>query len=93
MTRRVVSTERFERAYHQLNDPDQEIVNGALLRLSRYLETRQASVGLGIKKLGPGVFEVRAGLFLRIVYIEEGFQVFLAFLGDHDEVRRFLKRQ
>ena len=93
MNRPLVSTERFERAYRRLNSLDQQIVDGAVFRLARYLETRQASVGLGVKKLGTGIFEVRVGLSLRIVYIKEGPKVFLALLGNHDEVRRFLSRQ
>ena len=50
-------------------------------------------MGLGLKKLGPGVFEARAGLGLRIVYVEEGNRMMLALLGNHDEVRRFLRQQ
>ncbi len=93
MHQQIVSTERFKRAYRRLNSLDQQIVDGAVFRLDRYLETRQASVGLGVKKLAPGIFEVRIGLSLRIVYVQEGLKVFLALLGNHDEVRRFLKQQ
>jgi hypothetical protein len=56
-----------------------------------YLDTAHAAGWLGIKKLAPDVFEARAGLALRIVYVEAGSEFLLPLLGNHDEVRRFLK--
>ncbi|HBH96441.1 MAG TPA: hypothetical protein DDX89_01435 [Candidatus Omnitrophica bacterium] len=93
MARHLVSTEKFRRAYRRLSASNQQLVEKALEQLGGYLKTGLAPVGLGITKLAPGVFEVRAGLDVRIVYVEEGPRCFLALLGDHDEVRRFLKRQ
>ena len=93
MSRTLISTARFRRAYHRLHLSDQGLVDHALVQLIAYLETRQASVGLGVKKLAPGVFEVRAGLALRMVYVEEESHVVLALLGHHDDVHRFLRRQ
>ena len=64
----------------------------ALRLLQQYLELGRAPAGLGLKKLGPGVYEFRAGLALRGIYVEEGHVLALALLGSHDEVHRFLKR-
>mgnify|MGYP001607347341 FL=1 len=89
----MVYTARFRRAYHRLQGPDQHLVDHALAGLAEYLETGRAAMGLGLKNLGPGGFEARAGLGLRIVYVEDGNRVMLALLGNHDEVRRFLRRQ
>ena len=89
----LVYTARFGRAYRRLQEPDQRLVDHALAGLAAYIETGHGAMGLGVKKLGPGVFELRAGLGLRIVYVEEGSRVMLALLGNHDEVRRFLRRQ
>ena len=93
MGRVIVSSAKFRRAYHRLPGAERQLIDYALRQLATYLDTRHASVGLGIKKLAAGVFEVRAGLSLRIVYVEEGPRVVLALLGNHDEVHRFLKRQ
>ncbi len=93
MGRLLVSTARFRRAYSRLQTAEQALVDHTLQQLGAYFETGHAPVGLGMKKLGVGIFEVRAGLALRIVYVQEGQTVVLALLGDHDEVRRFLKRQ
>ncbi len=93
MPRVLIYTARFRRAYHRLQEPDQRLVDHALAGLAGYLNTGHAATGLGLKKLGPGVFEARVGLGLRIVYMEEGDRVMLALLGHHDEVRRFLRQQ
>lgn len=93
MRRVLVSTSRFRRAYERSSPLLHELVDKALRELGEYLQTRRAPVGLGLKKLGAGVYEARAGLELRIVFVEEGSKVVLALLGSHQEVRRFLRRQ
>ena len=93
MSRRIVVKPRFGRAYQRLSEADQRLVDAALGRLQHYLDTGEAPVGLGIKRLGRRTYEFRAGLALRVVYVVEGVQVVLALLGSHDEVRRFLRSQ
>ena len=92
MARQYVVKADFQRAYDRLSVPEQALVTKALRFLSHYLHTGEAPVGLGLKKLGPGIYEFRAGLALRGVYVEEGDLVALALLGSHEAVRRFLKR-
>ena len=91
MPRRVVVTERFARSYQKLPLDGQQTVDSALHSLKRYMESGQAEAGLGLKRLHRRTCECRAGLFLRVVYVVEGDAVFLAFVGRHDDVRRFLK--
>lgn len=93
MPRQIVAKAEFNRAYYQLSEGDQKRVEEALLRSQDYLRTGQAPIGLGLKHLGRRTFEFRVGLSLRIVYVAEGDQIVLALLGNHDQVRRFLKRQ
>ena len=91
MARQLVLKASFQRAYDRLAPSERDRVKKALIILQQYLDTGQAPVGLGLKKLGSGVYEFRAGLALRGVYVEEGSVLALALLGSHDEVRRFLK--
>ena len=81
----------FQRAYSRLTESEHDLVKKSLRILQRYFKTGQAPIGLGLKKLGSGVYEFRAGFALRGVYVEEGQTVVLALLGTHDEVRRFLR--
>ena len=91
MPQQLIVKARFQRAYDGLSTIEQEAVKKSLRMLHAYLETRQAPLGLGLKTLGAGVYEFRAGLALRGVYVEEGSVLALALLGSHDDVRRFLK--
>ena len=92
MARTFVVKARFQRAYDRLPAHERDRVKKALQLLQRYLESREAPLGLGLKRLGPGVFEFRAGLALRGVSVEEGALMVLTLLGSHDDVRRFLKQ-
>lgn len=92
MGRQFVVKARFWRAYERLAPPDRALVTNALALFQQYRETGEAPSGFGLKKLGPGVYEFRAGLALRVVSVEEGPVLALALLGSHDEVRRFLRR-
>ena len=47
--------------------------------------------GLGIRKMKPNVFECRAGLDLRLLFVEEDDALYLTFVGTHDEVQKQLK--
>ena len=91
MNRRLIATPRFRRSYSRLQKLQQQLVDAAIVGLEEYLRTRRAPVGLGVKKLGGGIFEARVNRSLRIIYLDEGTEITLAVLGSHDEVRRFLK--
>jgi hypothetical protein len=93
MPRQIVAKARFLRAYHRLSEADQGLVDSALKHFQHYLQTGQAPVGLGIKHVGARTYELRVNLALRIVYVIEGNSAALYLLGNHDEVRRFLRRQ
>ena len=47
--------------------------------------------GLGIRRLRGSYFEFRVGRDMRVVFKLEGSTASLKMVGDHDEVRRFLK--
>lgn len=47
--------------------------------------------GLGIRKLGNRLFECRAGIALRFVFQDRPADLFVSFLGNHDEVRALLR--
>jgi hypothetical protein len=48
--------------------------------------------GLGIRKLGQTLFECRGTLALRFVFQDRGDELYVAFLGTHDEVKALLRR-
>lgn len=87
---------RFEKAFRKLSAPDQRRVTETVEQVDHFFTTRQAPEGLGLKKLFSeeslgAVCEARATLALRVLF--SVYQETLTFhmVGDHDEVRRFIK--
>ena len=91
MPRKILTKAGFEHAYRRLSESDQRLVDEALRHFGDYLQTGQAPLGLGIKHLGSRTYEFRASLGLRVVYVAAGETIYLALLGSHDEVQRYLK--
>ena len=48
--------------------------------------------GLGIHKLGDKLFECRGNRDLRFIFQDRASELFVSFLGDHDEIRTLLRR-
>ena len=47
--------------------------------------------GIGIRNLGSGLYECRSGLDQRLVFQSFDGLLYFHFLGNHDEVRSFLR--
>ena len=47
--------------------------------------------GLGLRQLRPGVYEARLGLALRAVFTRDGDVLQIQMIGNHDEVKRYLR--
>ena len=63
----------------------------ALSDLSGVFGQPHSHSGLGILKLGNKLFECRASLALRFVFQDRRTDLFVSFLGDHDEVKALLR--
>jgi hypothetical protein len=70
---------------------EQEIISLTIEKIKDYVETRQASYGLRIKRLSSHIYEGRINIHLRIAYFHQKDEVKLFCLGNHDEIRRCLK--
>jgi hypothetical protein len=47
--------------------------------------------GLGLRQLKPGCFEVRAGLDVRAALLRERDDLVVVQIGNHEDIRRWLK--
>ncbi|HLA78213.1 MAG TPA: hypothetical protein VJU18_11590 [Vicinamibacteria bacterium] len=47
--------------------------------------------GLGIRKLGARLFECRGSLGLRFIFQDRATDLFVSFLGNHDEIKALLR--
>jgi hypothetical protein len=63
-------------------------------RIALTLGKPHEHAGVGLRKLSGAYFEGRAGLRLRLIFeVLKGGALYFHLLGDHEEVRRFLKRK
>jgi hypothetical protein len=63
----------------------------ALCQLTEGFGRPHAHSGLGIRKLGKKLFECRGSLALRFIFQDRPVDLFVTFLGNHEEVRALLK--
>ena len=47
--------------------------------------------GLGIRKLGSRLFECRGNIALRFIFQDRPADLFVSFLGNHDEIKALLR--
>ncbi len=63
----------------------------ALCALTESFGRPHAHIGLGIRKLGDKLFECRGNLALRFIFQARQSDIFVSFLGNHDEIKALLK--
>ena len=63
----------------------------ALCELTEIFGQPHVHSGLGIRKLGIKLFECRASLALRFIFMDRPTDLFVSFLGNHDEIKALLK--
>ena len=63
----------------------------ALCELTESFGRPHVHSGLGIRKLGEKLFECRADLALRFIFQDRPSDLFVSFLGNHDEIKTLLK--
>jgi hypothetical protein len=90
--RRVVPLKSFERLAGKLSLPDKTQLADSLEQINNFVISGDLPIGLGFKKIGQDKYEFRAGLRLRIVVKAESGTYYLVFIGNHDEVRRYLRK-
>jgi len=63
----------------------------ALCELAERFGQPHTHSGIGIRKLGAKLFECRGSLALRFIFQDRPTDLFVAFLGSHDEVKALLR--
>jgi hypothetical protein len=87
----IYARPRYERAWRKLTLSQQSAVNAAIARLEAGFGRPHEHSGLGLRAFGR-YFELRAGLGLRVLFLNDGGDLFLCFVGNHDQVRAFIKQ-
>jgi len=63
----------------------------ALCELPEAFGRPHAHGGIGIRKMGDKLFECRAGISLRFIFQDRPNELYVSFLGNHDEIKTMLK--
>lgn len=82
----------FDRAWKALTNIRKEKARQALAMLVDFLEGGPKPEGLGLKKLRAPFWEIRLDLKDRILFTMEKERISFVLIGNHDEIRRALKR-
>jgi mRNA-degrading endonuclease RelE of RelBE toxin-antitoxin system len=89
---RIALTERFQQDARELPAEQRNRLLDVLLALPKALGTPHVHAGVGLRKIhATGIWEARLGLGLRVVFTTEAGLITLVRVGDHDEIRRYLK--
>ncbi len=64
----------------------------ALFELPETFGRPHTHSGLGVRKLAKKVFECRGNISLRFIFEDRPTDLYVSFLGNHDEIKALLKR-
>ena len=85
----------FLKAFDDYKDAEKELIISADRQIRCFYMNRSAPYGLRIKKLFENrddkTFEARISDKIRLLYVESKELVAFAFLGNHEQVRRYIK--
>ena len=75
----------------KLSKPEKAECLTALIELTETFGKPHTHSGLGIRKLGGSLFECRGSLSLRFVFQNRPSDLYVTFLGNHDEIKALLR--
>ena len=89
---RVVELPGFQRGFARLSKSLQEKTWYQLNAFLEHIGSPVKPKSLRLKKLPFGNFEISVNMDLRIIFQLHGDALVLVLLGDHEDVRRYLRR-
>jgi len=88
----VVYVPAFLRILKKFDSPIKEGVKAAVGAVIDYYETGHKTPGLGLTQLRGHLWEARAGIRWRVLYVIGENRLTFVLAGSHDDVRHYLKR-
>ena len=86
----IYTRPKYDRAFRSLTSQQQAVVNAAISRLEPAFGRPHLHSGIGLRPFGK-YFEFRAGLDLRGLFLPEGGDLHLCFVGSHNQVRAYIR--
>ncbi|MEK6564871.1 MAG: hypothetical protein AABZ65_07600 [Candidatus Omnitrophota bacterium] len=82
----------YDRSFKKLDIPAQRKAVSAIDDFLSFLESRRKPEGLGLKKICKNYWEIRIDICNRIIFKLESGVINIAFVGDHNAVRAFIRK-
>lgn len=82
---------QFRKQLRKLSPPDQQKATAALKEFLAALTEGSIPVGYGFKKINGDKYELRVDIRIRIVMKSDGDTLVCHLIGDHEDVRRYLR--
>ena len=89
--KRILILPSFERSVKKLTHQDKDNLAESLEKFNLFLLSGETPAGLGFKKINHDKYEFRVDIRLRVVVKVEGEDYYLVLVGNHDEVKRYLR--
>lgn len=90
--KQIVILSSFERSLQRLTPEQKRRVAEGLEVFNQFLVSGHLPSGLGFKKINHDKFEFRVDIRIRVIIKVEGNDYYLVLVGNHDHVRRYLKK-
>jgi len=81
----------YDRSFKKLTSPEQGNVIKAIDALIEFIKIGKKPQGLGLKKVRKDYWEIRLSVKNRIIFEFKGDVINFAFIGNYNEVKKFLK--
>ncbi|MCX5702582.1 MAG: hypothetical protein NTW64_06400 [Candidatus Omnitrophica bacterium] len=90
--KRVLVLPSFERSVKKLTRQDKKNLTESLEAFNSFLLSGELPVDFGFKKINHDKYEFRVDIRLRVIVKVEGDDYYLVLAGNHDGVKRYLRR-
>ena len=89
---KIVLTDKFQKDILGLEKKHLEPVLSVMLKVPTAVKNIHLHGGVGLRKIHPsGIFEARVGLGLRLIFGYKDDEIYFHRLGNHDDIRKYLK--
>ena len=90
--KRILILLSFKRSVKKLTRQDKDNLVESLEVFNSFLLTGELPTGFGLKKINHDKYEFRVDIRLRVVVKVEGEDYYLVLAGNHDEIKKYLRR-
>jgi mRNA-degrading endonuclease RelE of RelBE toxin-antitoxin system len=91
--RQILTTSAFDHSLRKFSDTEIESIREAIGRLPDVFGNPHHHAGLGMRKLRKNVYELRAGLKIRVLFAVAEVDLVLLLAGNHNDVANWIKNK